>query len=142
MLSGAFVYKIDSKGRVTLPVKFVVQLGEMFILTKGLNRCLWVLPMDDWNDMAKKLVPQTIPDVNTLALQRFFFSGAVESYTDRQYRLFIPPLLREYAQIQKDVVVVGTFNRVEIWAKEKWDEFNNNLDEVKLVDIMKDIGIF
>src|SRR5690554_131721 len=104
MFMGQFQHSLDPKGRVIIPSKFRDQLGESFVLTKGLDHCLFVYPKEEWNVLEQKLksLPFTQKDVR--AFIRFFFSGAVETEMDKQGRILIPPQLREHARIEKDLM--------------------------------------
>ncbi len=136
MLSGAYEHAVDSKGRTILPARFRGQLGDTIYVTKGLDRCLWVFPSEAWDQVMAKLSSDSImvhPDI--LALQRFFLGSAVEIRPDDQGRIALPALLREYASIEKDVVTAGVGNRLEIWAKPKWEVYTADLTDDRIADL-------
>ena len=124
MFLGEYQHSLDSKGRIIVPSKFREELGARFIATKGLDNCLFLYPMEEWKIIEEKLraLPFTRADVRSFA--RFFFSGAAELEIDRQGRILLPPNLREYAGIEKDLTIIGVGARVEIWANEKWAPYN------------------
>ena len=134
MFMGEYNHTIDAKGRLIVPAKFREILGDNFIVTKGLDGCLFVYPNDEWQKFEEKL--QTLPLTNKNARQftRFFLAGAADVELDKQGRILIPSVLREFASLQKDVVFVGVGSRIEIWSKESWNDsisnYDDNMDEV------------
>ena len=139
MLIGEYQHSIDAKGRMNMPSKFRDDLGEHFIVTKGLDNCLFVFSTQEWDEVAIKL--KGMPISQSRDIQRFFFSGAVEVESDAQGRILIPAVLREYAGLSKDVIVTGAFSRVEIWDKEKWSQANSKITSDKAAQIMDELGI-
>lgn len=129
MFMGEFQHNIDSKGRIIVPAKFREGLGESFILTRGLDRCLFVYPMDEWKILEGKLKKLPLTKKDARAFTRFFFSGAVECEVDRQGRINIPQPLRNYAVLNKECTVIGVSNRIELWSSEKWEEYFNDSEE-------------
>jgi len=140
---GEYQHIIDSKGRVIMPAKFREGLGERFVLTKGLDYCLFVYPNEEWSILEKKLRSLPLTNKDARAFIRFFFAGACECKLDKQGRILIPANLREYAGLEKDVVIIGVSTRVEIWSKDRWDEYNSasNLDHETIVERMAELGI-
>lgn len=124
MFMGEYQHTIDSKGRVSIPARFREELGEHFVTTKGLDNCLFVYPMEEWHRLEQKLKSLPFTRADARAFARFFFSGAVECELDKQGRVLIPQMLREHAKIIKDVVIIGVSTRIEIWAKEVWEEYS------------------
>lgn len=143
MFMGEYLHTIDAKGRLIIPAKFRGALGERFIATKGLDHCLFVYPDQEWRDLEEKLraLPFTQPDVR--AFVRFFFSGATECEVDNQGRILLPANLREYAQIVKDVVLVGVSTRVEIWSQELWAQYSSQAEDAyaKAAESLVQLGI-
>ena len=130
MFMGEYHHTIDEKGRITIPSKLRDELGEEFIVTKGLDGCLFIYPKDEWNNVAKKYkdLPNTKDARNYL---RFFLSGAVVSVFDKQGRLNITQPLIKYADLTKDCIIIGVNERLEIWSKDRWEEFlSNNEDTI------------
>ena len=143
MLIGEFEHSIDTKGRLVLPAKIKDDLGKEFIVTKGLDGCLFGYSLEEWKKFEEKL--KTLPLTNKITRDfvRFFLSGAVEEETDKQGRFLIPANLREYASLTKDAVIIGVGTRIEIWDKKKWNEYNSeeNLSVDKIAEKMTEIGI-
>lgn len=140
---GEFQHTLDSKGRLIMPSKFREDLGEKFVLTKGLDNCLFVYPMDEWRNFEEKLKTLPISSRDARAFIRFFFSGATECELDRQGRILLPANLRGHAKIEKDVVIIGVSTRVEIWSKEEWDRYNSstNMGYDAIAEKMAELGI-
>jgi len=142
---GEYQHTIDGKGRLIMPAKFRDELGDKFIVTKGLDGCLFVYPLSEWQVLEEKLrkLPFTRSDARAFA--RFFFSGATECELDKQGRILIPANLRDHAQLEKDVFVIGVSSRLEIWSKEVWEDYNDKTEASyeelaeKMVDF--DIGL-
>lgn len=124
MFLGEHQHTIDIKGRLIIPSRFREGLGEKFVLTKGLDRCLFAYAQEEWAILARKMrsLPMTRSDAR--AFVRFFFSGAAECDLDKQGRILIPVNLREYAGLKKDAAVIGVSSRVEIWAREHWENYS------------------
>ncbi len=137
MLMGTFTHNMDAKGRMNFPVKLREILGDVFIITKGLDGCLFVYSTEGFEELADKI--RQVPLSKGRELQRFFMAGACEAEADKQGRILIPQSLREYAGITKDVIVIGASTRAEIWDKEKWDKFNEDFSENKLEEAMEGI---
>ncbi|QNO16297.1 division/cell wall cluster transcriptional repressor MraZ [Alkalicella caledoniensis] len=129
MFLGEFQHNLDTKGRIIVPAKFRDDLGEKFILTRGLDNCLFVYPHNEWAIMEEKLKKLPLTKADARAFVRFFFSGATECELDKQGRILIPANLREYSKIDKDAVIIGVSNRVEIWSKENWEKYSLTAEE-------------
>ncbi|MBZ9635958.1 division/cell wall cluster transcriptional repressor MraZ [Clostridium sp. FP1] len=133
MFIGEYQHAIDAKNRIIIPTKFREGLGNEFILTKGLDGCLYIYTLPEWTIMEEKLKKLPLTSKDARAFVRFFFSGANEITIDKQGRALIPQNLCEYAGLQKEIVSIGVSTRIEIWAKSKWDEYNDsdmNFDEI------------
>ncbi len=143
MLMGEYLHTIDSKGRLILPAKFREELGEQFIATKGLDNCLFVYSKDEWVILENKLKQLPLAKPEARAFVRFFFSGAAEMECDKQGRILLPTNLREHAKLDKDIVVIGVSNRIEIWSKVLWDAYNEQIapEVTKIAENMVDLGI-
>ena len=122
MFMGEYNHTIDAKGRLIIPSRFRELLGEEFVLTRGLDGCLSIYPMDEWVAFEEKLraLPLTNKDARTFS--RFFVAGATACQLDKQGRILVPQTLRQFAGLDKDVVLTGNLNRIEVWSKEKWSE--------------------
>ncbi|KHE72745.1 division/cell wall cluster transcriptional repressor MraZ [Halobacillus sp. BBL2006] len=123
MFMGEFQHNIDAKGRIIVPSKFRQDLGESFVLTRGLDQCLFAYPMNEWKLLEEKLKKLPLTKKDARAFTRFFFSGAVECEVDKQGRINIPPPLRKYATLEKECVVIGVSNRIEFWSNENWETY-------------------
>lgn len=128
MLMGQYDHTIDAKGRVIIPAKFREELGDKFVLTRGLDNCLFVYSLAEWSNIEMKLKSLPLNRKDARAFTRFFLAGATECEIDKQGRVLIPTNLREYAKINKEVVIIGVSSRVEIWSKEVWNDYSNNVD--------------
>lgn len=139
MFYGEYQHSVDPKGRVIIPAKFREGLGEKFILTKGLDNCLFAYSMAEWTNLEAKLRTLPLANKDARAFIRFFFAGASECEVDKQGRILIPQNLREYASIDKDVYIVGVSTRVEIWDKYGWENYSISPDSV--AERMEELGI-
>ena len=142
MFIGEYRHAIDSKNRIIVPSKFREELGDNFVLTKGLDGCIYAYSFDEWKKLEEKLKTLPLTSKDARAFVRFFFSGANETTIDKQGRALIPISLIEYANIEKDIVSIGVSTRIEIWSKEKWDEYNDaNIDFEAIAEKMSELGI-
>ena len=143
MLIGEFEHSIDTKGRLVLPAKIKDDLGKEFIVTKGLDGCLFGYSLTEWSKFEEKLKALPLTNKITRDFVRFFLSGAVEEETDKQGRFLLPANLREYASLTKDAIIIGVGTRIEIWDKKKWNEYNSeeNLSVDSIAEKMTEIGI-
>ena len=141
MFMGEYSHTTDAKGRLIIPSKFREQLGEEFILTKGLDGCLSIFPQDEWKVFEEKLKALPLTNKNARTFSRFFVSSATSCELDKQGRILVPSTLREFAGLEKDVVLTGNITRIEIWSKEKWIE-NSSFDDMDAIaEGMQDMGI-
>lgn len=125
---GEYYHTIDTKGRVIVPLKYRDALGDQFIISKGLDGCLWIHPLEEWRDFTAKLRELSTIDKESRQFKRFFMAGATECEFDKQGRILIPGPLRKYAGLLKDVVLAGMDTRIELWSAEKW-EIENDMDD-------------
>ncbi len=123
MFMGEHLHTIDDKGRMIIPSKFRDELGSTFVLTRGLDQCIFGYPLDEWKQLEEKLKALPFTKKDARAFTRFFFSGAAECQLDKQGRVNIASTLRQYAKLEKDCVVIGVSNRIEIWNKQIWEEY-------------------
>ena len=126
---GEYQHSIDIKGRLIVPAKFRERLSGTFVMTRGLDNCLFGYPMDEWRKLEEKLNQLPMTKKDTRAFTRFFFSGATEVELDKQGRINIPTALLSYANITKECVVIGVAVRIEIWAKEAWEGYFQEAEE-------------
>ena len=141
MFMGEYNHIIDAKGRLIIPARFRELLGEEFILAKGLDGCLSIYPMDAWEAFETKLRALPLTNKNARTFTRFFVAGATNCELDRQGRILVPQTLREFAGLEKEVVLTGNLDRIEIWSKEKWSENCNYDDMDSIAESMQDMGI-
>ncbi len=129
MFLGEYLHNIDSKGRLTLPAKFRGELAKGVVVTRGLDGCLFVHPVDEWQELAKKInsLPLTRKDARTLA--RLIYSGASDCSPDKQGRILLPSYLREFAGVDGETVIIGLHNRLEIWNPQRWERVRREVEE-------------
>lgn len=126
---GQYNHTIDSKGRLIIPAKFREHLGNTFILTRGLDQCLFGYPIHEWKLIEEKMKGLPLTKKDARAFTRFFFSGATECEIDKQGRINISTPLIQYAKLEKECVVIGVSNRIEIWSKEVWEQYFSESEE-------------
>ena len=126
MLIGEYEHSLDAKGRLIRPAKLRTDMGEKFIITKGLDGCLFVFSQNEWSNFESKLKELPLTNKNARDFVRFFLSGATECEIDKQGRFLLVNTLREYAEITKEVIIIGVGTRLEIWNKDKWKKYNSN----------------
>ena len=134
MFRGEYNHTVDTKGRLIIPSKLREKLGDECIVTRGLDGCLFVFPMKEWENYEEKLKQLPMTNKNARSFVRFLTAGATSCEFDKQGRVLIPATLRKFAGIEKDVVLAGLLNRIEIWSEEKWNE-NNNYEEIDMDEI-------
>ncbi len=140
MFMGEYNHSIDAKGRVIVPSKFREQLGEEFVITKGFDGCLYGYTMEEWANIEEKFKSVNLTSKDARKFLRFFFSGAATCEVDKQGRILIPTVLREYAGLDKDIVSAGVYSRIEIWSKDRWEE--NSYDDMdEIAENLAEIGI-
>lgn len=123
MFMGEYQHNIDSKGRLIIPAKFREHLGEQFVITRGLDKCLFGYPLSEWKEVESKLKTLPLTKKDARAFTRFFFSGATECEVDKQGRVNLPATLLQYAALEKECVILGVSSRIEIWSKLLWEEY-------------------
>lgn len=143
MFIGEYNHTLDSKGRLIMPSKFRESLGYEFVMTKGLDNCLFVYPKEEWKILEEKLKSLPLTNKDARAFIRFFFSGATECNLDKQGRVLIPPNLRTHSKLKKDAVIIGVSTRLEIWSSDEWTEYNedDNLSYESIAEKMAELGI-
>ena len=141
MLIGEYEHSLDVKGRLIMPSKLRIDIGESFIITKGLDGCLFVFSQNEWNNFETKLKTLPLSDKNARNFVRFFLSGATVCEIDKQGRFLIPANLRESAKLDKDAMIVGVGTRLEIWNKEIWQKCEENISADEIAENMTMLGI-
>jgi MraZ protein len=129
MLIGEHTHNLDAKKRLAIPAKFRKELGEGAVLTRGLDACLFVFPLQQWHQLAEKLANLPMGQQDSRSFGRLLLSGAVEVEFDTLGRVLIPEYLKQYAGLARSVVVAGVYNRLEIWNEEKWKAYKSNLEK-------------
>jgi len=145
MFYGEYLHSMDRKGRLILPAKFrevaKVNFIEKLFVTRGLDKCLFMFSEEEWKTQEGKFKSISFTKQQSRTFNRLYFSGAAEIVADRQGRILLPQYLKDFAEIKRDVVIVGVSNRIEVWAKDKWQEFYGNsrqsFEEIaeKLMDV-------
>lgn len=144
MLGGEFRHTIDDKGRVSVPAKFRNELGNVFVISKGIGEnCLFVFTLLEWRRLEEKIRKLPLTDKKARRFSRYLVGGASECEIDKQGRVILPQYLREYASLKKDVVLVGLTTRVEIWDIDLWNHYNDpdNEEFGNIEDDMESLGI-
>lgn len=143
MLIGEYEHSLDVKGRLILPAKIREDMGDKFIVTKGLDGCLFGFSQNEWTNFEEKLKTLPLTNKNARDFVRFFLSGATKCEIDKQGRFLITSNLREYATLEKDAIIIGVGTRIEIWNREKWKSYNSdeNISADEIAENMTMLGI-
>lgn len=141
MLIGEYEHSLDTKGRLIMPAKLRETIGEKFIVTKGLDGCLFAFSLVEWANFEQKLRTLPISNKDARAFSRFFFAGAIECEIDKQGRFLISSNLREFANLDKDVIIIGMDSRIEIWSKDKWQQCDSDISADDIAEKMEMLGI-
>ncbi len=143
MFIGEYQHTIDEKGRVAVPSKFRSSLGERAIVTRGLDHCLFIFNVAEWQKLAEKLIALPMVQANSRAFVRLMLAGAMEVDLDSQGRILVPDYLRQYALLGKQTIVVGLYNRIELWDEAAWKKYKHatesNSDEI--AERLSELGI-
>lgn len=143
MFMGEYEHSVDEKGRLIIPARFREELGLRFVVTRGLDKCLFVFPLTEWAKLEEKLRNLPLGKGEARAFVRTLLSGATESELDRQGRVMIPANLRAYAGLDKDAVVIGVSSRVELWAKAEWEKYSAAAEAAfgEIAETVVDLGL-
>ena len=141
MLIGEFEHSLDAKGRLIMPSKFREDIGDKFIVTKGLDGCLFGFSLVEWKNFEEKLRSLPISNKDARDFSRFFFAGAIECEIDKQGRFLVSSNLRNFANFKKDVVIIGMNSRIEIWSKDRWNGEDNSISADEIASKMEMLGI-
>ncbi|HIT71405.1 MAG TPA: division/cell wall cluster transcriptional repressor MraZ [Candidatus Scatovivens faecipullorum] len=141
MLIGEYEHSLDAKGRLIMPAKLREDIGEKFIITKGLDGCLFAFSLEEWKNFEQKLRSLPISNKDARAFSRFFFAGAIDCEIDKQGRFLISSNLREFAELTKEVVIIGMDSRLEIWSKDKWQNTDDEISADEIAEKMEMLGI-
>ena len=141
MFMGEYNHTIDAKGRLIIPAKFREVLGDEFVVTKGMDGCLFVFDNSEWQVFAEKLRSLPMIDKEVRHFTRFFLAGAASVEVDKQGRILLPSVLRDFAGITKDTVLIGVGSRIEIWSKDRWEGTVTYQDMDEISTHMVELGI-
>lgn len=141
MFMGEYNHTIDTKNRLIIPSKFREALGDEFVVTKGLDGCLFVYDNDAWAEFEEKLKGLPLTNKEARTFVRFFLAGAAGVEVDKQGRILVPLVLKEFAGINKDVVLVGVASRIEIWSRERWEDASSYEDMEDIAEHMAELGL-
>lgn len=143
MFMGEYHHNLDAKGRLIVPAKFRDQLGASFVLTRGLDGCLFGFPQSEWEKLQQQLAQLPLTKKDARMFVRFLYSAATECELDRQGRINVPKTLMEYGELTKGCVLVGVANRIEVWSEERWANFADdaaaNFDDIS--ENLMDFGL-
>ena len=143
MLIGEYKHTLDPKKRLSVPSKWRRDLGQTLIITRGLDGCLFVYPQTQWQRITQKISELPLGQADTRSFNRFFLSGAVEVEVDSVGRILVPDFLKEFAGLDSKVVLAGIYDRVEIWAENKWEEYKSRIESQadQLAEKLGEIGV-
>lgn len=141
MFMGEYNHTIDTKNRLIIPSKFREALGDEFVVTKGLDGCLFVYDNEAWTEFEEKLKSLPLTNKEARTFVRFFLAGAASVEVDKQGRILVPSVLKEFAGINKDVVLVGVASRIEIWSRERWEDASSYEDMEDIAEHMAELGL-
>ncbi|MGM9648666.1 MAG: division/cell wall cluster transcriptional repressor MraZ [Butyricicoccaceae bacterium] len=137
-MKGEYQHSLDAKGRLFIPAKLREELGGCFVVTKGLDGCLFVYAQEEWEQLEAKI--NSLPMSKSRDLQRFFLSSAADVNPDKQGRILLPNTLRRYAKLEKDVTIIGVSRRAEIWSTQVWEEYNEKITAADVEQAMEELG--
>ncbi|MGM0439347.1 MAG: division/cell wall cluster transcriptional repressor MraZ [Patescibacteria group bacterium] len=143
MFIGEFNYKIDAKKRLAVPAKFRDDLDGKVVVTRGLDGCLFLYTMEEWEKLAEKISSLPLSQSDARSFARVMLAGAMELEIDNSGRILLPDYLKEYADLEKEVIIAGVYNRMEIWDKDKWEDYKNEA-ESEVGDVaegLKELGV-
>ncbi len=141
MFMSQYNHTVDPKGRLIIPAKFRDILGEEFVVTKGMDGCLFAYANEDWRVFEEKLTSLPITNRDARKFARFFLAGAAQVEVDKQGRILLPAHLREFGELEKDVVLVGVGSRIEIWNRDKWESEGTDDDMDSIGNSMESLGL-
>jgi MraZ protein len=143
MLIGEYKHTLDPKKRLSLPSKWRKELGRKLVVTRGLDNCLFVYPLPEWQKITEKIGQLPLGQADTRSFNRFFLSGAVEVEVDSVGRILVPDFLKDFATLATNVVLAGIHNRIEIWDEKKWSEYKRKIESQAdaLAEKLGEIGV-
>jgi len=141
LLIGEYEHSVDAKGRLIMPAKFRADLGETFVVTKGLDGCLFAFSKEEWWAFEAKLKALPLSDQNARNFVRFFLSGATECELDKQGRFLISAKLRQASHLEKEVIIIGVGTKLEIWDKDAWRKLDHEIEADEIATHLSQLGI-
>lgn len=143
MFIGEYQHSIDVKGRMAMPVKFRAKLSGGAVVTRGLDNCLFVYSAEEWDKLAQKLASLPLSKANARAFARLMLAGAMQVDIDRQGRIKLPKYLQDYAQLSKEAVVAGLYNRIELWNTDSWKEYKEKAmsGSSEIIEELGELGV-
>lgn len=143
MFIGEFQHNIDQKGRMAIPVKFRDELTNGAVVTRGIDKCLFIFTKSEWNELAEKISKLPLVQSNSRAFARLMFAGAIDVEIDKQGRVLVSDYLRKYAGLSKQVVVAGVFNRLEVWDKSSWQDYKMKTEKESgdIAEKLSELGV-
>ncbi len=143
MFIGEYNYSLDDKKRLSIPAKFRELLGKKAVITRGLDQCLFLYPMKEWQVLAEKLSKLPLAQADARGFARLMLTGAMDVAIDNLGRILVPDYLKGYAFLKKKVVVAGVYNRVEVWDEEKWQEYKDKTEKEvgDMAERLKELGV-
>lgn len=143
MLIGEYIHTLDPKKRLSLPAKFRKEMGKKVVMTRGLDKCLFVYPIKQWEHISKKIAELSIGQADSRGFNRFLLSGAVETEVDSAGRVLVPDFLKDFAGLTEKVVVTGVHSRVEVWDEKAWNEYKGRIEKQAdvLAEKLGEIGV-
>lgn len=143
MFLGEYSYSIDDKKRLAVPAKFRLKLGKKAVITRGLDHCLFLYPIKEWEKLAEKLSRLPISQADARGFARIMLAGAMEVDLDALGRILVPDYLKQYASLEKKVIIAGLYNRVEVWDDQKWTEYKVKTEQEAgdIAERLKELGV-
>jgi MraZ protein len=141
MFLGEYTHTVDDKGRLTIPAKFRGELAAGLVVTRGFDKNLMLFPLNGWQDMAERVISRPMGDEDVRTFRRRVFAGAVDLTPDRQGRIVLPPYLRQFADLDNEVIVAGMYNYIEVWSTESWNHVRDTIEQSSDAARWSDLGI-
>jgi MraZ protein len=143
MLIGEYKHTLDPKKRLSLPSKWRKELGSELVITRGLDNCLFVYPLKEWEKITEKISELPLGQADTRSFNRFFLSGAIEVEVDSVGRILVPDYLKEFGKLESSVVLAGIYNRIEIWDEKRWETYKSSIETQadSLAEKLGEIGV-
>jgi len=143
MLIGEYKHTLDPKKRLSLPSKWRKELGSTLVVTRGLDNCLFVYPLTEWEKITEKIGQLPLGQADTRSFNRFFLSGAVEVEVDSVGRILVPDFLKQFGKLESSVVLAGIHTRIEIWDEHRWNEYKRKIESQAdaLAEKLGEIGV-